>query len=157
MYITASRAFTLKLPVALLAKRLQTHSLLLCPWLPRGWKIGLCCWRYHALQKQNSETPEPEPTWMPSLWRLTFMVAEGAMQASNGERQPTVPPSYHASELHQRLAWHDNPEIAVIEHTPWRYQMLSNCTAIPGTGNLLAYSVLVKSWLLDENLQLPID
>lgn len=29
MYITASRAFTLKLPVALLAKRLQTQSVAL--------------------------------------------------------------------------------------------------------------------------------
>ena len=37
------------------------------------------------------------------------MVPEGTMQASNGERQPIVLPSYDAYESHQQPSWCHNP------------------------------------------------
>lgn len=59
------------------------------------------------------------------------------------------------------IARHKNPTGIVVAHIPygklqisnWTYNLLKKERHMPGTGKLVSYSVLVKLWLLEENLQ----
>lgn len=57
----------------------------------------------------TSKAPEIELTCMPSPWGLEFMESEGAMQASEGEKQPSILPSYDRYMNHN--SDHNNPGV----------------------------------------------
>lgn len=59
------------------------------------WKVSPYCWSRHVIQIQVSEVSELELTWMPHLWRLNIMIPESDMEASKGEKQTTLLPSYN--------------------------------------------------------------
>jgi hypothetical protein len=67
------------------------------------------------LQAHNPEAPGLGLTWEPPPRELASMVPEGAMQASKGGKQPTVPPKYGPYE-----PWRPPPEDAVVASTTWQ-------------------------------------
>ena len=74
---------------------------------------------FGAAQTLDLEAPELELSLNPCLWRLVFMVPEGAMQASKGGKQPTVLSSYDAYEPQQQPAWCHNPKCVAVVWIPW--------------------------------------
>lgn len=89
------------------------------------------------------------------------MVPEGAMQSSNIKRQPSVLPGYDANKPKQ-----DQDGMITLRvqkhHSYLGRVRLSNCIldtlikkeTVPHTGKLINSPVLVKSWILKEELQL---
>jgi len=71
------------------------------------------------------------------------MESEGAMKASKGGRQPTIPPATMLVN-HQQSAWERNPKGTLVVWIPGGNQQLSNWTQdplnkgkiMPGTENL---------------------
>lgn len=83
-------------------------------------EASLYCWSYHALQTQGLEAPDLELTWKPPPERLAFIIPEGAMSASKGEKELAVLLSHGTNELQQPV-WHDNLKGAVVVHRSWQY------------------------------------
>lgn len=73
----------------------------------KKWKVSSHCWRHHALQTKGPEVTELELNLMTPSWGQVFMVLEGTMQTSIGEKQTIVPPNYDACESRQPPIWHN--------------------------------------------------
>jgi hypothetical protein len=145
-----------------LPKTLPKHYriLLLSFIAPKRSKINPHWWRHHVLQTQDTEHPEAAVIWKTPPGGLTFMVPEGALHAYKGGKQPIVLPSYDASKLQQWPECKNNPKGAAVAHThlggnwqlsDWTEDPLNKKEILPGSVNVANYSVLVKSWIL-ENL-----
>lgn len=81
------------------------------------------------------------------------MIPEGTMQSSKEGKQPTVLASWDGYEPHYLSAGHDNPKgDSSSMHTLVTNSFLTSL----GIGNLTSYLGLVKSWILEGNLQILI-
>lgn len=87
-----------------------------------------------------------------------FLNSSGSTVRTSFLKAATVLPSY---EPEQQPAWHNNPKDAVVAHVPCDNHNsligikdpLKKRGAMHGTGNLVSYSEVVKSWVLKENMQ----
>lgn len=73
----------------------------------KKWKVSSHCWRHQALQTKCPKVTELELTLMPPSWGQVFMVLEGTMQTSIGEKQTIFLAKCDACESRQPPIWHN--------------------------------------------------
>lgn len=89
------------------------------------------------------------------------MGSEGAMQASEGGKQPSVLPSYdrymnHNSDQHGIITQRCNSAMYTLavdqQLSNWAKDPFNKRENLPSIGNLVSYPKLLKSCILEENL-----
>lgn len=120
-----------------------------CLWLPPKGRSHYC-WRCHELQKQSPETPSLDLTWRPPPWGLVSryqkVLCKLPKEGSKLHSYPDVTPMSRNNDQ-------QGTQILVITNTSLiGVKRLIKRKTMPGTGNLVSYSVLAKPLILEENL-----